>query len=450
MVHKVSVRVGREELILETNRMAKQANGAVFASYGGSSVLATVCCSLRDKPDMGYFPLSVEYNEKRYAAGMIPGGWPKREGRPQDREILVSRLIDRPMRPLFPEGYRRDVQIIPTTLATDKINPPDVLGMVAASAAVTISDIPFDGPVGAVRVCEVDGALVVNPTYAEIAKSSLDIIVAGTEHGITMVEGGGAEVSEAQMVRAIELAYQNIRPLCAAQLELAAKAGKPKMEATVRRPRAELLPVLEQIRAAAYDRYGEACFVVGKKERGKALAAIRDDVLAPLGGRIEEADSSFVEALFERMEYEIVRKSILERNVRSDGRGPDDIRPISCEVSVLPRTHGSALFTRGETQALVVLTLGSEDDEKILEDIEGERRKRFMLHYNFPPFSVGETGRLGPGRRDIGHGHLAERALGGMVPSKADFSYTVRIVSEILESNGSSCAVEPSRSWTAA
>jgi polyribonucleotide nucleotidyltransferase len=438
MIQKVSVRVGRDELVLETNRMAKQANGAVFATYGGSAVLATVCSSPDDSRDPGYFPLSVEYNEKGYAGGIIPGGWPKREGRPQEKEILVSRLIDRPIRPLFPKGYRNDVQVIPTTVATDKTNPPDVVGMVAASAAVTISDIPFDGPIGAVRICHVGDALIVNPTFAEMAQADLNIVVAGTEKGITMVEGGGHEISEDLVIRAIETAHESIKLLCSAQRELAAKAGKPKETFTVPEPPAGLVPVLAKVREAAHERYRVACFVKGKKERGRAMAVVRDEVVAPYREQLGEDGARWVRDLFEEMEYEIVRKSILERGIRSDGRGPDDIRPITCEVAVLPRTHGSALFTRGETQALVVLTLGSESDEKILEDIEGDRRKRFMLHYNFPPFSVGETGRLGPGRRDIGHGHLAERALANMVPPKSEFPYTVRIVSEILESNGSS------------
>jgi polyribonucleotide nucleotidyltransferase len=437
MIHQVKIRIGEEDLILETGKMAKQANGAVFAKYGGSAVIATACCSEQEREEISFIPLSVEYNEKYYAAGKIPGGFIKREGRPKDREILVSRLIDRPMRPLFSKQFKREIQIIPTTVSTDQVHPPDVVAMVAAAAAVTISDIPFDGPIGAVRVGYLDGAYIVNPTYEQIEQCSLEIVVSGSEKGITMVEGGAQEIDESIMVGAIEEAHKSIKELCRAIKELTELAGKPKIEL----PEAILhLPVelAEEIRAQAAAKMEEACFVKGKMNRNAALKTVRRDTVAAFEDRIPEEAAREVDELFEQMEYEIVRRSILGKKIRTDGRGPEDIRPISCEIDILPRTHGSALFTRGETQALAVITLGTVRDEKIMDDIEGDVRKNLMLHYNFPPYSVGETKRLGTGRREIGHGHLAERAIKNMLPQKADFPYTIRIVSEILESNGSS------------
>jgi len=437
MIHQVKIRIGDEDLILETGKMAKQANGAVFARYGGSAVIATACCSEQEREEISFIPLSVEYNEKYYAAGKIPGGFIKREGRPKDREILVSRLIDRPMRPLFSMQFKREIQIIPTTVSTDQVHPPDVVAMVAAAAAVTISDIPFDGPIGAVRVGYLDGAYIVNPTYEQIEQCSLEIVVAGSEKGITMVEGGAQEIDESIMVGAIEEAHKTIKELCRVIRELTDLAGKPKIELPeeIHRLPAELS---EEIKSQAGSKMEEACFVKGKMNRNAALKAVRRETIAAFEDRIPEDAANEVDELFEQMEYEIVRRSILGKKVRTDGRGPEDIRPISCEIDMLPRTHGSALFTRGETQALAVITLGTVRDEKIMDDIEGDVRKNLMLHYNFPPYSVGETKRLGTGRREIGHGHLAERAIKNMLPQKADFPYTIRIVSEILESNGSS------------
>jgi polyribonucleotide nucleotidyltransferase len=436
MVHRVSYRIGEEELILETGHMAKQANGAVFARLGGSAVLATACCGERELEEIDFVPLSVDYLEKYYAAGKIPGGFIKREGRPKDKEVLVSRLIDRPMRPLFSKLFKREIQVIPMAISTDQVNPPDVIAMNAASAAVTLSDIPFEGPIGAVRVGYIDGTVIVNPTYDQILKSRINLIVAGTMKGITMVEGGADQVSEDVIIEAIEKAYITIKELCGIQLELARLAGKPKI--TVAAKKAEL-PAAEEIRAWASGKLAEACFVKGKHERAKAIKALKTEALERFAEKLEETDGKAVSALFEDMEYGILRKSILEKGLRSDGRGPTDIRPITCEIDILPRTHGAALFTRGETQALVITTLGTALDEQILDNIEGDSSKRFMLHYNFPPFSVGETGRLGsPGRREIGHGHLAERALERVLPSKESFPYTIRLVSEILESNGSS------------
>jgi len=436
MVHRVSYKIGEEELILETGHMAKQANGAVFARLGGSAVLATACCGERELEEIDFVPLSVDYLEKYYAAGKIPGGFIKREGRPKDKEVLVSRLIDRPMRPLFSKLFKHEIQVIPIAISTDQVNPPDVVAMNAASAAVTISDIPFGGPIGAVRVGYIDGSVVVNPTYDQIQKSRLDCIVAGTMNGITMVEGGADQLSEDIIIEAIEKAYQTVKQLCGIQLELARLAGKAKLP--IPEKRAELAAA-QDIRSWAFGKLNEACFVKGKHARAKTIKALKTETLEKFADKLEETDGKAVSALFEDMEYEILRKSILEKGLRTDGRKPTDIRPIECEIDILPRTHGAALFTRGETQAMVIATLGTALDEQILDNIEGDSSKRFMLHYNFPPFSVGETGRLGsPGRREIGHGHLAERALERMLPSREEFPYTIRLVSEILESNGSS------------
>jgi polyribonucleotide nucleotidyltransferase len=421
---------------LETGRLAKQANGAVFATYGGSAVLATVCSGDRESEELDYVPLSVEYNEKFYAAGKIPGGFLKREGRPRDKEILVSRLIDRPLRPLFDKKFKREIQIVPTTVSTDMMNPPDIIAMVASSAAVLISDIPFGGPVAAVRICSLGGELLVNPTFAQIAESQLDIVVAGTGEGITMVEGGASEVPEETLLSALEKAHAIIKDLCQIQLELRRLAGKEKLPLG---SSSELvLGNREEILNYVQPKMETACFVKGKHNRSKAIKELKAETLAKYRETIPETHEKAFAALMDEIETAVVRTSIAERGVRTDGRGPEDIRPIACEIGVLPRTHGSALFTRGETQALAVTTLGTVFDEQIMDDIEGGKRENFMLHYNFPPFSVGETGRLATGRREIGHGHLAYRALSAMLPEKAKFPYTIRVVSEVLESNGSS------------
>ncbi|TFG65020.1 MAG: polyribonucleotide nucleotidyltransferase [Spirochaetales bacterium] len=436
MTHQVSIKLGDNELLLETGKMAKQANGAVVAKFGGGVVLATVCCSEQEVEGLDYVPLQVEYNEKYYAAGKIPGGFMKREGRPRDKEILVSRLIDRPMRPLFDKKFKRDIQVVPTTISTDMLNPPDVVAIVAASAAVVISDIPFDGPIGAVRVAYCNNEYIINPTFAQIAESQLEIIVAGTEHGITMVEGGAKEISEEILLNAIEKARSSIVDICTALNELRRVAGKKKIVISASDKK---LSQETAVRTFAEARLETACFVMGKNNRRDAIRAVKEETLENFKDSIPDEEKGLFSALFEDMEYEIVRKSILERKVRTDGRGPEDIRPIDCEIDVLPRTHGSALFTRGETQALAITTLGTVFDEQIMDDIDGEKRyDYFMLHYNFPPFSVGETGRLGTGRREIGHGNLAKRAVAGVLPAKDDFPYTIRIVSEVLESNGSS------------
>ncbi len=437
MVHRVSLKIGNEELILETGRMAKQANGSIFAQYAGAAVLATACCSSEAKEGLDFVPLTVEYNEKYYAAGKIPGGFIKRESRPKDKEILVSRLIDRPMRPLFDKRFGRELQVVPTVISADQVNPTDVVAVVAASAAVHISDIPFGGPIAAVRIVSVKGELLVNPTFDQIAVCDLEIIVAGTEEGITMVEGGAKEVSEELMLAAIEKAKGPIKELCQIQRKLRELCGKEKLSmATV----SSEMEGQADIRAFCFDRLKEACFVKGKHERYAAIGAVVSDAKAKFQSIIQasELNAKLFAQLIDDMQYEILRTSILDKSLRVDGRGLEDIRPITCEVGVLPRTHGAALFTRGETQALAVTTLGTVFDEQIFDDIEGDKRDRFMLHYNFPPFSVGETGRLGTGRREIGHGHLARRALEAVLPPKSAFPYTIRVVSEVLESNGSS------------
>jgi len=436
MKQKVTLNIAGKELTLETGRIARQANGAVFAQYAGSAVIATVCSSAESVEGYDYVPLTVEYNEKYYAAGKIPGGFIKRESRPKDKEILVSRLIDRPMRPLFEKSFGREIQLIPTTLSTDQVNPPDILAILASSAAVHISDIPFNGPVAGVRVCQVEGELIVNPTYEQIEKSTLEIVVAGTKDGITMVEGGAKEVSEELMLQALDKAHAVIKEFCALQEKLRELAGKAKLPLIAP---SHTLENADAIRAAAFPRLQTACFLPAKHERREGIKAIMKEFEAQYAIQLEdEKQKKLFNALFEDMQYEILRTSILNNGKRVDGRGLEDIRGITCEVEILQRTHGSALFTRGETQALVVTTLGTVFDEQIYDDIEGDKRENFMLHYNFPPYSVGEVGRTGTGRREIGHGHLALRSLKAMVPSKEEFPYTIRVVSEIMESNGSS------------
>ena len=436
MVHRVTYKIGDDELILETGRIAKQANGAVYAQYGGSAVIATVCASPSAQEGLDYVPLTVDYNEKYYAAGKIPGGFIKREGRPKDKEILVSRLIDRPMRPLFDIAFGREIQIIPTCISSDQINPPDILSVIASSAAVHISDIPFNGPVAGVRVGYVNGEYILNPTYEQIEKGDMEIVVAGTADGFTMVEGGANEVSEDVMLGALEKAQDFIAAMCRLQDELRKLAGKEKLPLS---PLQVALENKDAMLAEALPQMEKACFVKGKHERRDAIASVKTALAEKYAEQLEdEAQKKLFDALFEDMEYNILRKSILDKGVRVDGRGTEDIRPITCEIGVLPRPHGSALFTRGETQSLAVATLGTMLDEQVYDDIDGDRREHFILHYNFPPYSVGEVGRMGTGRREIGHGNLARRSLEPMVPSREKFPYTIRVVSEIMESNGSS------------
>ena len=436
MVHRVTYKIGDDELILETGRIAKQANGAVYAQYGGSAVIATVCTSSSAQEGLDYVPLTVDYNEKYYAAGKIPGGFIKREGRPKDKEILVSRLIDRPMRPLFDIAFGREIQVIPTCISSDQINPPDILSVIASSAAVHISDIPFNGPIAGVRVGYINGEYVLNPTYEQIEKGDMEIVVAGTADGFTMVEGGANEVSEDVMLGALEKAQDFIAAMCRLQDDLRKLAGKEKLPLS---PLQISLENKDAMLAEAQPKMEQACFVKGKHERRDAIVAVKNALAEKYAAQLEdEAQKKLFDALFEDMEYNILRKSILEKGLRVDGRGTEDIRPITCETGVLPRPHGSALFTRGETQALAVATLGTMLDEQVYDDIDGDRREHFILHYNFPPYSVGEVGRMGTGRREIGHGNLAKRSLEPMVPSRDKFPYTIRVVSEIMESNGSS------------
>ena len=434
-VSTVEAEVGGRRLILETGVMAKQAGGAVVARYGDTVVLSTAVASKVERENVDFLPLTVDYQEKAYAAGRIPGGFFRREGRQSEKEILTSRLIDRPIRPLFPDGYYYDTQIIASVLSIGDESSMDLMGMVSSSAALAISDIPFKGPIGAVRIGFVNGAFIINPGLKELETTGLNLVVAGTADAIMMVEGGAGELNEDQMLEALETAHREIKKIVALQNELASKVGKPKRPVKAVEIDRELAG---QVAALAMDQLRTATIIPNKMERQKTLDALLDEIKQklknddPLRGRQ-------ISTIFFNIEKDEVRKIILEKNVRADGRKPDQIRPISSTVGFLPRTHGSALFTRGETQALVVTTLGTSEDEQRIDALEGEYYKTFMLHYNFPPFSVGETKPLrGPGRREVGHGALAERALKAMVPSKQEFPYTIRIVSDILESNGSS------------
>ncbi|MBQ6567755.1 MAG: polyribonucleotide nucleotidyltransferase, partial [Treponema sp.] len=368
--------------------------------------------------------------------GKIPGGFVKREGRPKDKEILVSRLIDRPMRPLFEPSFGREIQIVPTCVSADGVNPPDILAVIAASAAVTISDIPFHGPVAGVRVAYIDGDYVLNPTYEQLKKAALEIVVAGTKDGFTMVEGGANEATEDVMLGALAKAQDFIRDMCLLQEELQKLAGKEKLPLA---PLDVKLENADKIEAEATPLMQQACFQKGKLARGNAVEAVKKQIAANYAEQLADpVQANLYSKLFDDIQYRLLRSSILEKGLRIDGRGTEDIRPITCEVNVLPRPHGSALFTRGETQSLAVTTLGTAMDEQEFDDIEGNRSEHFILHYNFPPYSVGEVGKLTTGRREIGHGNLARRSLAPMVPSREEFPYTIRVVSEIMESNGSS------------
>ena len=436
MIQRVTRKIGDQELILETGKIGKQANGCVYAQIGGTAVIATVCASSEAKEGLDFVPVTVEYNEKYYAAGKIPGGFVKREGRPKDKEILVSRLIDRPMRPLFEVAFGREIQIVPTCVSIDGVNTPDILAVIAASAAVSISDIPFHGPVAACRVGYIDGKYVINPTYEQMEKVQLEIVVAGTKDGFTMVEGGANEVSEEVMLGALAEAQGFITDMCLLQEELIKVAGKEKL------PLAPLnveLANADAIKAEAIPLMQTACFLKGKMARSEAVKNVKIEVAGHYEEQLADpVQKQLFDRLFDDIQYDLLRSSILEKGLRIDGRGCEDIRPITCEIGVLPRPHGSALFTRGETQSLAVTTLGTAMDEQVFDDIEGEKSENFILHYNFPPYSVGETGRLTTGRREIGHGNLARRSLAPMIPSREEFPYTIRVVSEIMESNGSS------------
>ncbi len=430
----VRTQFGKQEIILETGKVAKQANGSVTVTYGGTVVLITACMSKGIREGQDFFPLTVEYQEKTYAAGRIPGGFFKREGRPSENEILTSRLIDRPIRPLFPKGALNDVQVMAIVLSSDGENDPDILAVNGASAALSISDIPFNGPLACCRVGYIDGNFVLNPTYAELEKSSLDLIVAGNSKGVVMLESRVKELSEETYLEAVKFGYENIKPILKLQQELVKACGKEKSEFTMRTIDPALRKRVEEL---SCERLKEVYALSKKEEREDAVDLLSKELQEKLAE--EGYEASAVKSALVDCEQAQVRNQISEKNIRIDGRSFTDIRPITCEVSVLPRTHGSAIFTRGQTQSLSVTTLGTGDDEQLIEALEGEKYKTFMLHYSFPPFSVGETGPVrGPGRREIGHGALAERALSAVMPTKEEFPYTVRVVSEILESNGSS------------
>jgi polyribonucleotide nucleotidyltransferase len=422
-------------LILETGKVARQADGAVVCSYGDTVVLATVVGAKTAKPGQDFFPLTVNYQEKFYAAGRIPGGFFKREGRPTEKETLVSRLIDRPIRPLFPQGFRNEIQVIVNVLSHDLENDPDVVGLVAASAALTLSGIPFFGPVGAARVGYINGEYILNPTTSQCDESTLDLVLAGTVEGVLMVESEASELSEEIMLGAVTFGHAGFQPVIQAIIELAEVAAKEPWALTEESEETKTLKA--RVDALARTAITEAYKETVKQVRQEKIGAAKKAAAAALTA--EGLNAEAAKGLFKELEADIVRNNILDTGLRIDGRDTKTVRPIMAEVGVLPRTHGSALFTRGETQALVVATLGTAQDEQLIDAIEGEFKEHFMLHYNFPPFSVGETGRMGsPGRREIGHGKLAWRAVHPLLPTKEQFPYTLRVVSEITESNGSS------------
>ncbi len=435
MTYRTEVSLEGRTLSIESGRVARAADGAVWVRYGDTVVLVTAVASKQPREGIDFLPLTVDYQERAYAAGKIPGGFFKREGRPHEKETLAARLIDRPIRPLFPHGYHQDVQVIATVLSADQENDPDVLAVVGASAALTLSPIPFQGPIGCVRIGRLDGRFVVNPTYAQLEQSDMDVVLAGTEPAVVMVEGGAREVPEEALLEALLFGHRALQPIIQMQHELARQIGIVK-------PPFVSPPVDPALQARIADlcraRIRELAFVPQKEEQQARRRLLLDEALAAVAGE-PPAVALQVKEIFEELEKQEMRRLILEEGRRADGRTVTDVRPITCEVGVLPRTHGSALFTRGQTQALATTTLGTSEDEQRLDDLEGESSKRFMLHYNFPPFSVGEVKFIrGASRRDIGHGALAERAILPVLPAKEEFPYTVRIVSDILESNGSS------------
>jgi polyribonucleotide nucleotidyltransferase len=439
-IKRKSIEWGGRRLTLETGRIARQADGAVLATYGETTVLATVVFDKAPKPGLDFFPLTVNYQEKTFAAGKIPGGFFKREGRPSEKETLVSRLIDRPIRPLFVKGFKHETQVVVTVLAHDLENDPDIVAMVAASAALTLSGVPFMGPIGAARVGFIDGEYVLNPTLDQVKDEAnrLDLVVAGTDDAVMMVESEIEELNEDEVLGGVMFAHRGFQPVIQAIIELAEHAAKEPFDFTPEDTDA----LHAKVKALIGEDVKAAYAITAKGARHDAVSAAKHKAVAALGrseANPEGVDHAKLSGVFKACEAEVVRRSILETGKRIDGRAVDVVRPIVSEVSVLPRAHGSALFTRGETQALVVATLGTGDDEQFIDALEGTYKESFLLHYNFPPYSVGETGRMGsPGRREIGHGKLAWRALRPMLPAKADFPYTVRLVSEITESNGSS------------
>jgi len=436
MKFKVEETIGKEVLSIESGQVAKQADGSVIVRYGDTVVLVAVAYG-DPRGDGSFFPMTVDYREKTYAVGKYPGGFFKRESRPTNKEILTMRMTDRPMRPLFPEGYSNEVQIMSVVLSADKENDPDVIAMVGASAAVAISSIPFNGPTGSVRVGLINDEFVINPKYSELESSAINLVVSGTEDAVMMVEASGKEISEDKFVDAIMFGFEEIKKLVKIQKDLVAECGREKQEYEA--PTIDT-SLLEDMKAKAYEEIKEKSVVMGKMERKKALKELRTRLVEEYCADTDDEDKeSKVKTVFGELEELAVQEQIIKENKRLDGRGLKDIRPITCEVGFLPRTHGSALFTRGETQALVVATLGTSMDEQRVDGLREEYRKKFMLDYNFPSYCVGEVKPIrGPGRREIGHGALAEKALEPMVPAFEDFPYTIRIVSDILESNGSS------------
>ena len=430
---KEEIDFGGKKLILETGKIARQADGAIIAKWGETVVIATVVGAKKVNPETDYFPLSVNYQEKYYAAGKIPGGYFKREARPTESETLISRLIDRPIRPLFPENFRNEVQVLPTVLSYDNENEADILSIIASSAALSISGLPFDGPVGASRVGFIDEKFVLNPTKKELENSKLDLVVAGTKDAVLMVESEASGLTEKEMLQAVKFGHEGFSSVIKGIEKLSKKSSKEKWEIEQK----DLSKVSKKIEKELTKDLEKAFSEKDKKTRSDLISSASEKCKS-----LFEGDENLLEheimLQLKNLEKSIVRTRILKNKKRIDGRGLSDVRPIKCEVGILPRTHGSALFTRGETQALVTTTLGTTDDEQRIESLEGLKRERFMLHYNFPPFSVGETGRIGTGRREIGHGKLAWRALNSSLPKKENFPYTLRIVSEITESNGSS------------
>ncbi|MFH1395430.1 MAG: polyribonucleotide nucleotidyltransferase [Candidatus Omnitrophota bacterium] len=436
-MNEIKVKLGKEEIIISTGKLAKQADAAVTVQCGGTMVLVTCVCSRQAREGMGFFPLTVEYKEKTFAAGKIPGGFFKREGRPTEKEILTSRMIDRPIRPLFPEGMLNEVQVIATVLSADGINDPDVLSLIGASAALTISNIPFNGPIGGVRIGLVNDEYVVNPTAQELEESQLDLVVVANEESVIMLEAGADKVAEEKVIEGIKVAHKSMQDLIKAQKEFQKKAGKEKRDDIAF---CEVnVELCKRIKEKAGNKLKEIFQMPEKRQRIESLELLTSELVAQEDAEVIENLEKEVKNALEKAEKEIVREFILEKGKRVDGRKFEQIRKLSSEINILPLTHGSGLFTRGETQALAVSTLGTSSDEQRIENLMGEGVKTFMLHYNFPPFSVGETKPLrGPGRREIGHGALAEKALKPILPTKEKFPYTIRLVSEILESNGSS------------
>jgi len=436
MQQKVTAQIGATHISIETGKIARLADGAVVVSCGDTMVMASAVSATAIKEGQDYFPLTVDYREKAAAAGKFPGGYFRREGRPTEKETLTSRMIDRPLRPLFPQGYFYDTQVISLLLSADGENDPDILALNGASAALCVSDIPFAGPIGAVRIGRVNGQFVANPTHTEREQSDLDLVYVGTENDVIMIEGSAKEVPEADFVKALEFAHGHAREMVRIQKELSAQVGKPKRVMPLLQVNQDLLEIAYRV---AGDRIEGALYTEGKVARAKAIDALREEVKMSILEKHPEADKFSISQAFDYVQKKAFRISVLDKRKRVDGRGYQDLRPIACEVSVLPRAHGSAIFQRGETQALALATLAPIEEAQMIDAYGGgEQSKRFILHYNFPPFSVGETGRTGgASRREIGHGALAERSLEPVVPGENDFRYAIRISSEIMESNGS-------------